>query len=73
MATPVTGLADHKHCEVCGKSIALDGRVCSPECKARLQEAFRMKRRSVYIFVVLFALILAVTAWPYLSQMGKGP
>ncbi len=72
LANPAAGLAEHKHCEVCGKSIALDGRVCSPECVAKLQVAIKMKKRSVLIFVVLFAIILGITVLPMLASKG-GP
>jgi predicted nucleic acid-binding Zn ribbon protein len=58
LANPVSGIPAHKHCEVCGKAVALDGRVCSPECQAKAIEAFRMRRRSVYIFVGLMAIAL---------------
>jgi predicted nucleic acid-binding Zn ribbon protein len=58
IASPVADVREHKHCEVCGKATATDGRVCSPECQARFEEALRMRRRSVYIFIGLMALAL---------------
>lgn len=74
IAAPVAGVAEHKHCEACGKATGLDGRVCSPECQARIQEAFRMRKRSVYIFVALFAAILAFSVGPYLlAKFSGGP
>lgn len=65
IANPVTGLSEHKHCEVCGKSIATDGRVCSPECVTKLHEAIRMKKRSVYV-VMAMVFLLAL-----LSMFGR--
>lgn len=53
-----TAAGEHKHCEICGRSIALDGRVCSDTCKARLLEAHRMKKRSVWMFIGVIALTL---------------
>ncbi len=59
LANPVTGITEHKHCEVCGRSIALDGRVCSPECVTRLHTAIKMKKRSVYILMgIVFLTVL---------------
>lgn len=52
------GIPAHKHCEVCGKAMGLDGRVCSAECQAKALEAFRLRKRSVYIFVAAIALVL---------------
>lgn len=59
----VSNLPEHRHCDVCGRSIAMGNRVCSPDCQKRFDEAIRMKKRSVYIFVGLFALILVLTIY----------
>lgn len=72
IAPTAQGVPEHKHCEVCGKSIALEGRVCSAECVTRLQEALKAKKRSVYIFLGLFALILFLTYGQPLLQSLKG-
>jgi len=61
IAGPVSGVPEHKHCEVCGKAIALDGRICSTACQERAIEAFRQRRRSVYVFVGAIALVLLFT------------
>lgn len=54
----VAGVSDHKHCEVCGRTIAMDVRVCSPECQQQFDEALRMKKRSMWLFVLLIAGLL---------------
>lgn len=54
----VSNLPEHRHCEVCGRSIAMGNRVCSPECQKRLDDAVKQRKRSVYIFVGLIALLL---------------
>jgi predicted nucleic acid-binding Zn ribbon protein len=58
MASPVAGVPAHKHCEVCGKAMGLDGRVCSPECQAKSIEAFRQRKRSMYVFMAAIGLVL---------------
>ncbi|HUR62276.1 MAG TPA: DUF2116 family Zn-ribbon domain-containing protein [Candidatus Thermoplasmatota archaeon] len=63
LAGPVAGIAAHKHCEVCGKAMALDGRVCSPECQGKALEAFRTRKRSVYVFVAAIALVLLFSVY----------
>lgn len=59
----VANLPEHRHCEVCGRSTAMGVRVCSPECQTRFDEAVKARKRSVYIFVALFALILILSVW----------
>ncbi|MCA1819123.1 MAG: DUF2116 family Zn-ribbon domain-containing protein [Halobacteriales archaeon] len=56
-------MPEHRHCEVCGRSILMGNRVCSPECQKRFDEALKARKRSVYIFVGLFALILILTLY----------
>jgi predicted nucleic acid-binding Zn ribbon protein len=51
IAGAVSGVGEHKHCEVCGRSIALDGRVCSPECQKKWMDAFKLRRRNLYIIL----------------------
>jgi len=59
----VSNLPEHRHCDVCGRSIAMGNKVCSPECQKRFDEAVKARKRSVYIFVGLFALILFLSAY----------
>lgn len=56
IAPPVDGMPEHKHCEACGKSISVEGRVCSQACVEKFAEAVRMRRRSVYIIIGLMAI-----------------
>jgi predicted nucleic acid-binding Zn ribbon protein len=63
LASPVTGVPAHKHCEVCGKAMALDGRVCSPECQGKALDAFRQRKRSMYVFVAAIALVLLFSVY----------
>ena len=63
IASTVSGVPTHKHCEVCGKAIGLDGRTCSPECQEKALGAFRQRRRSVYVFLAAIALVLLFTVY----------
>jgi predicted nucleic acid-binding Zn ribbon protein len=63
IASPVEGVPAHKHCEVCGKAIALDGRLCSPACQEKALAAFRQRRRSVYVFMAAIGLVLLFTIY----------
>jgi predicted nucleic acid-binding Zn ribbon protein len=58
----VAGVAEHKHCEVCGRTTGLDVRVCSPECQARFDEALRQKKRTMWLFIALIAGVLILSA-----------
>jgi predicted nucleic acid-binding Zn ribbon protein len=59
----LTTVPAHKHCEVCGTAMGLDGRVCSPECQVKALEAFRTRKRSVYVFVAAIALVLLFSVY----------
>jgi len=59
----VGGLPEHKHCEVCGRSIAVGNRVCGPACQRKFDEAVRARKRSVYIFVGLMAVLLFLSLY----------
>ena len=63
IASPVTSLTSHKHCEVCGTNMALDGRVCSPECQAKAIEAWRIRRRSMLMMLGAVALLLLFSTY----------
>jgi predicted nucleic acid-binding Zn ribbon protein len=63
LAGAVTGVPAHKHCEVCGKAMALDGRVCSPECQTKAVEAWRQRKRSLYVFIAAIALVLLFSVY----------
>jgi predicted nucleic acid-binding Zn ribbon protein len=63
LAGPVQGVSAHKHCEVCGKATGLDGRVCSPECQEKAVEAWRQRRKSLYVFMAAIALVLLFSVY----------
>lgn len=59
----VANLPEHRHCDVCGRSVAMGVKVCSPECQKKFDEALKARKRSVYIFIGLFALILIMSLY----------
>lgn len=56
--------SEHKHCPVCGKSMASDLRYCSQDCEKGLAIQKKKQQRTMFIFmgvlVVLF-IVLSVT------------
>lgn len=63
LAAAAHGVPEHKHCEVCGKAMALDGRVCSPECQGKAVDAWRQRKRSVYVFLAAIALVMLFSVY----------
>lgn len=63
IAQQVDNLPAHKHCEACGASIGLDGRACSEACVGRIQEAVKMRKRSMWVFLAAIAAVLLFTVF----------
>ncbi len=55
------GVLEHKHCEVCGKPVPVDVRVCDEACQKGLDASIRAKKRGMYMFVGLIFLLLIIT------------
>ncbi|MDI6820389.1 MAG: DUF2116 family Zn-ribbon domain-containing protein [Candidatus Hodarchaeaceae archaeon] len=57
---------DHKHCVVCGRSVAPEKLLCSVECenmfKQHQKRMLRMRLFTMAIFIALFLLIL-LSSW----------
>lgn len=53
-------VAQHAHCEICGRVVSVGKRVCSPECQTKLDEAVAFKKRQMWKFVgiIVAALVL---------------
>jgi predicted nucleic acid-binding Zn ribbon protein len=43
--------------------MALDGRVCSPECQEKAVEAWRQRRKSLYVFMAAIAIVLLFSVY----------
>lgn len=59
----VGNLPEHRHCEVCGKSMAMGERVCSPDCQKRFDEALKARKKSMWMFMGLIALVLLFSVY----------
>ncbi|MGB0652609.1 MAG: DUF2116 family Zn-ribbon domain-containing protein [Thermoplasmatota archaeon] len=56
----VAGVPEHAHCEICGMTVTVGTRVCSPACQEKLDEATKMKKRSAYLVLGLVIASLAL-------------
>lgn len=55
--------AEHKHCPVCGKSMAMDTRFCSQECEKTMGGQRKKQQRTMFIFMgvlVVFFIVLTL-------------
>jgi len=48
----------HKHCPVCGTSIPMDERFCSPKCESTYTERAKKVAKSRKIFFIILAVIV---------------
>jgi predicted nucleic acid-binding Zn ribbon protein len=64
----VAGVPPHAHCEICGTPVEVGQRRCgSADCEAKFQEAVKAKKRGMWMFVGLIAILLFLTQ---LSKLG---
>ena len=62
----VAGVPPHAHCEICGTPVEVGTRRCgSTACEEKFQQALKAKKRGMWMFVGLIALLLLYT------QLGK--
>ena len=55
----VAGVADHAHCEICGKPVTVGERRCgSTECEEKFNAALRAKKRGMWMFIGLIFLVM---------------
>ena len=57
MSEPV---APHAHCQVCGKSIPVSERVCSPDCQQRYQQMVKRRKMTIGVMWALIVIMLLV-------------
>lgn len=66
----VAGVPVHAHCEMCGTPVAVGERRCgATACEEKFQAAVKAKKRGMWMFVGLIALLLLFTQ---LSKLGLG-
>jgi len=56
----VEKVAQHTHCQICGKAIPITETLCSEKCKQRYQNIHKKRKMLVYIMYGLIAFILVL-------------
>jgi len=56
----VEKVAQHTHCQICGKAIPISETLCSEECKQRYQTMVKKRKMLVYVMYGLIAFILVL-------------
>jgi predicted nucleic acid-binding Zn ribbon protein len=54
----VEKVAQHTHCQICGKTIPVSETLCSDECKQKYQAMIKKRKMLVYIMYVLIFIIV---------------
>ncbi len=54
-------IAEHGHCEICGRVVKFETRFCGTECEEKHKEAIGRKKRDAILLVVAFAVFLIAT------------
>ena len=62
-------VAQHTHCQICGKAIPITETLCSEECKQRYNAMVKKRKLLVY---VMYALIIVILAMFLLSGWSTG-
>lgn len=58
----------HKHCPVCGTSIPMEERFCSPKCESTYAERARKVVKTKRIFFAVLAIVIII----YLLYIFRG-
>jgi predicted nucleic acid-binding Zn ribbon protein len=53
-------VAQHAHCQICGKAIPFEETLCSVDCKEKYQAIVKKRRILVYVMYALVFFILAL-------------
>jgi len=56
----VEKVAQHTHCQICGKAIPITETLCSDECKQKYQTMVKKRKMLVYVMYALIAFILVL-------------
>jgi len=56
----VEKIAQHTHCQICGKAIPISETFCSDECKHKYEKMLRKRKMLVYIMYALIFFVLLV-------------
>ena len=67
-AVLIAGVPPHAHCEMCGTPVEVGQRRCgSADCETKFQEAVKAKKRGMWMFVGMIAILLLLTQLSKLS------
>ena len=61
-------VAQHTHCQICGKTIPISETLCSDECKQRYQSMVKKRKMLMYIMYALIFVILIMFLLPGLTN-----
>jgi len=64
MIKMVEKVAQHTHCQICGKTIPLSETLCSDECKQRYQSMLKKRKMLMYIMYALIFVIIIIFLFP---------
>ena len=53
-------VAQHTHCQICGKAIPISETLCSDECKQKYDSMIKKRKMYMYIMYALIFVILIV-------------
>jgi len=59
----VEKIAQHTHCQMCGKAIPVDETLCSEECKQKYQNILKKRRRYIYVMYAAIAVMIILLIW----------
>jgi predicted nucleic acid-binding Zn ribbon protein len=56
----VERVAQHTHCQICGKTIPVSETLCSDECKQKYQAMIKKRKILIYIMYALIFVIIGM-------------
>ena len=56
----VERVAQHTHCQICGKTITVSETLCSDECKQKYQAMIKKRKILIYIMYALIFVIIGM-------------
>lgn len=60
-------IPNHAHCVICSRAIAHGEKTCGPECKQKLEDIDRKRKRSMTLMYVLMGLAVLVMLFSFRS------
>ena len=53
-------IAQHTHCNICGKAIPISELHCSEECKQKFEKMIKKRKMYMYIMYITMAVIILI-------------